>query len=83
MGNYEKVGIYLTSGGFADWALAPSPLGAGIKYSFTMELPGDFRSNTTFFLPPEEIVPVGEETWAFHVAAAKHIIEEFKHIKMP
>ena len=30
-----------------------------------------------FLLPPEQIIPTGEETWAFHMAIARQIILEF------
>ena len=28
-------------------------------------------------LPPEQIIPTGEETWAFHMAIARQIILDF------
>ena len=34
-------------------------------------------NNYAFDLPANQIVPSGEETWAFHVAAARRIIYEF------
>ena len=30
-----------------------------------------------FLLPPEQIIPTGEETWAFHMAVARQIVQEF------
>jgi len=30
-----------------------------------------------FLLPPEQIIPTGEEVWAFHMTAAREIISEF------
>ena len=30
-----------------------------------------------FLLPPEQIIPTGEEIWAFHVSAANQVIQEF------
>lgn len=46
-----------------------------IPYSFGMELrdTGEYG----FLLPPEQILPTAEETWAFHVSAANIIINEY------
>ena len=33
--------------------------------------------NYAFDLPPNQIIPTGEEIWAFHVAAARRIVYEF------
>ena len=52
-----------------DWALGE----AGIPYSMGMEL----RDLDGFILPPSQIIPTGEEVWAFHLTAARMIIEEF------
>jgi hypothetical protein len=54
-----------------DWALGV----AGIPYSIGMEL----RDTGVygFLLPPEQIIPTGEETWAFHKSAGRQIVEEF------
>jgi len=30
-----------------------------------------------FLLPPEQIIPTGEETWAFHMTAAREVAKEF------
>lgn len=46
------------SGTASDWAFET----AGIKYSYTFELPD--TGDQGFLLPPERIRPVGEETWA-------------------
>ena len=46
------------SGTASDWAFD----GAGIKYSYTFELPDE--GDEGFLLSPERIRPVGEETWA-------------------
>ena len=65
--------LYIASGKSKDWAFGV----AGIPYSYGMELrPGRFASNG-FVLPPDQIIPTGEETWAFHQTAARMIIDEF------
>merc|ERR1712066_3152 len=48
---------------------------AGIPCVYSIEL----RDTGTygFLLPPSEIIPNAEETWAFHVVAAQQIIQEF------
>ena len=63
--------LYPASGGSLDYALGEG----GIKYSFGMEL----RDTGTFgfLLPPSQILPTSEETWAFHVSAARDIVAEF------
>ena len=63
--------LYIASGGSMDWALGE----LGIPYSYGMEL-RDTGLNG-FVLPPEEIIPTGEEFWAFHKSAGEQIIEEF------
>jgi hypothetical protein len=63
--------LYIASGGSMDWALGT----AGIPYSYAMELRDTGASG--FLLPPNQIIPTAEETWAFHETAAKMIIEEF------
>ena len=30
-----------------------------------------------FILPPNQIIPTGEEVWAFHMTVARQIIQEF------
>ena len=75
-GKYYDVGcipclLYIASGGSMDWALGE----AGIPYSYGMELRD--TGNYGFLLPPREIIPTAEETWAFHKTAAEVIIEEF------
>merc|ERR1711953_1376249 len=44
-------------------------------YSFAMELRD--TGNYGFILPPEQIIPTGEEVWAFHLTVARQIIQEF------
>jgi len=63
--------LYIASGGSLDWAMGE----AGIPYALAMEL----RDTGTygFLLPPAQIIPTGEETWAFHKSAARQIFEEF------
>ena len=80
VGNYTELGLYRTAGGSADWALGPRPNGAGIKYAMNIELRPTFRDGRGFVLPPNEIIPTGEEIWAFHLSVAKQIIEEFGHL---
>ena len=77
LGHYWEIGLYNWAGGSADWALAEYPKGAGIKYAFYMELRPSLSDDHGFALPPEQIVPTGEEIWAFHLSAARQIIEEF------
>ena len=48
---------------------------AGIPYSMAMELRD--TGSYGFILPPSQIIPTGEEVWAFHLTAARMIIEEF------
>ena len=63
--------LYTASGTSLDWALGV----AGIPYVYSIELrdTGDYG----FILPAAEIIPNAEETWAFHLVAARQIIEEF------
>jgi len=63
--------LYVASGGSLDWTLGE----AGIPYSYGMELRDTGAYG--FLLPPEQIIPTGEETWAFHMAIARQIILEF------
>jgi len=63
--------LYPASGGSLDWTLGE----AGIPYSYGMELRDTGASG--FLLPPEQIIPTGEEVWAFHMTAAREIISEF------
>ena len=63
--------LYIASGGSMDWALGE----AGIPYPYGMELRDTGRYG--FILPPDQIIPTGEETWAFHKTAAEIIIQEF------
>ena len=71
--------MYKTTGGSADWALGPRPNGAGIKYVYGMELRPTQDNQHGFALPPEQIIPTGQEVWAFHLSIAKHLIDEFSN----
>jgi len=63
--------LYVASGGSLDWTLGE----LGIPYSYGMELRDTGAYG--FLLPPEQIIPTGEEAWAFHMCAARNIIKEF------
>ena len=63
--------LYPASGGTIDWAYGE----ARIPYAFAMELRDTGRHG--FILPPEEIIPTGEEVMQFHVSIAEQMIEEF------
>jgi len=63
--------LYVASGGTIDWTLGV----AKIPYSLGMELRD--TGDSGFLLPPSQIVPTGEEVWAFHKTGARQIIEEF------
>ena len=64
--------LYIASGGSMDWAKAT----AGIKYSYGMELRDTGLYG--FLLPPAQIIPTAEETWAFHRSAAEQILDEIE-----
>ena len=55
-------------GGSADWAKAV----AGIKYAFLIELRDSGKHG--FLLPPDQITPTGEETWAGLRTIGKELI---------
>nr|CAD7194051.1 unnamed protein product [Timema douglasi] len=61
--------LYTAPGGSDDWAKGI----AGIKYSYSIELPdtGDYG----FVLPANQIEPVGQETWAAVKAIATHFAD--------
>ena len=63
--------LYVASGGSLDWTLGE----LGIPYSYGMELRDTGAYG--FLLPPEQIIPTGEEAFAFHLTAAREIIKEF------
>jgi len=75
-GKRYKVGcvpciFYIASGSSMDYTHGEMK----IPYTYTIELRDTGVQG--FIIPPEEIVPTGEEIWAFHQVAAKKIIEEF------
>ena len=53
-----------------DWTLGE----LGIPYSYGMELRDTGAHG--FLLPPEQIIPTGEEVWAFHMTVARELIKE-------
>jgi len=63
--------LYTAAGISVDWALGV----AGIPYVYTIELRDTGAYG--FLLPPEQIIPTAEETWAFHEVAARQIMVEF------
>jgi len=63
--------LYTASGTSLDWALGV----VGIPYVYSIELRDTGLYG--FLLPPEQIIPAAEETWAFHEVAARQIMEEF------
>ena len=63
--------LYIASGGVIDYAKGELK----IPYAYGMELRD--TGEHSFMLPPDQIIPTGEEVMAFHVVAAKQIIEEF------
>ncbi len=66
--------LYKASGTAVDWAYAQ----AGIKYSYSIELrDGLDEKGYGFLLPPEQIIPTGQEMYAFQAAVAREIIKEF------
>ena len=62
-----------TPGTISDWVYGE----AGIPYSFIMEL-RDIGGHG-FILPPDQIIPIGEEVMAFHVSIAEQMIKEYEH----
>ena len=69
---------YKPSGTSLDWAFGE----ADIKHSITMELrPGRFDYKNVsegFFLPAAEIIPAGQEVWAFHETVIRELIKSGK-----
>merc|ERR1712121_477352 len=75
-GEYYEVGcipcvLYTAAGTSLDWALGV----AHIPYVYSIELRDTGLYG--FILPPEQIIPTAEETWAFHKVAAEQMISEF------
>ena len=63
--------IYVSTGDSMDWVKQ----NLSIPYTFVIELRGDMNSG--IFTAPSEIIPNGEEVWAFHKEVARRIIKEF------
>ncbi|XP_063243270.1 carboxypeptidase B-like [Bacillus rossius redtenbacheri] len=61
--------MYTSAGGSDDWAKGA----AGVKYSYSVELPDTGQHG--FVLPAAQIEPVGQETWAAVKAIAAHFAE--------
>ena len=66
------------------WASSGSPTGEWLNgdddghhnpRSYGMELRD--TGHYGFLLPPEQIIPTGQEVWAFHMAVAREIIKAF------
>lgn len=75
-GEYYEAGcipcvLYTAAGTSLDWALGV----AHIPYVYSIELRDTGAYG--FLLPPSEIIPTAEETWAFHKVAAEQMIAEF------
>jgi len=62
--------LYIASGSSADWAHGVG----GIKFTTSMELRDTGAYG--FILPPAQIIPTSEETWAFHQAVIRQLISE-------
>jgi len=66
--------LYPAAGGSFDWVKAT----AKVKYTFGMELRPNGRSAANgFILPPSQILPAGEETWAGISVVADEVIRQF------
>lgn len=63
--------IYPAAGSNADWAHGE----LGIKYCYALELRDQGQHG--FLLPPEQIIPASEETWAGISTALRAIAKEF------
>ncbi|KAJ8893656.1 hypothetical protein PR048_006256 [Dryococelus australis] len=61
--------MYTSAGGSDDWVKGA----AGVKYSYSVELPDTGKYG--FVLPASQIEPVGQETWAAIKAIATHFAE--------
>merc|ERR1712240_75284 len=57
--------LYTASGTSLDWALGV----AGVPYVYSIELRD--TGHYGFLLPPSQIIPTAEETWAWHEVAAR------------
>ena len=70
--------IYQASGGAIDWAQTKEDAGGlGVENSVSMELrPRSGSGFEGFSPPPSEIIPTGEEIWAFHKSMAEQILAD-------
>ncbi|XP_042856915.1 carboxypeptidase B-like [Penaeus japonicus] len=59
--------LYAAAGGSDDWAKG----GAGVKYAYTVELRD--TGNYGFVLPPDQIIPTGEETFEALKVVANYV----------
>lgn len=60
--------LYVASGSSVDWAHGE----AGIGFTTSMELRDTGLHG--FILPPDQIIPTAEETWAFHVTVLRELM---------
>jgi len=72
-GKYYETGcipcmLYIASGSSMDWAHGD----AGIPFTTSMELRD--TGIYGFILPPDQIIPTAEETWAFHLTVMREIM---------
>jgi hypothetical protein len=66
--------LYPAAGGSFDWVKSV----AKVKFCFGMELrPSQRSQGNGFVLPPNHIVPAGEETWAGISVVASEVISQF------
>jgi len=63
--------LYIASGNAVDFAKGELE----VPYVYTIELRD--TGHYGFLLPPDQIIPTGEEIMAFHVVMAQQIVEEF------
>jgi len=64
--------LYQSSGSSRDWAHGAG----GFRWVYTLELRD--AGAYGFLLPPEQIIPTAEETWAGLQVIARHLITEEK-----
>ena len=53
------------------------PIPNTLRWLFQQRSKRSYDPMANFDLPPDQIIPTGEEVWAFHVAAARLIEKEF------
>lgn len=61
--------LYTASGSSADWAHGVADIG----FVTSMELRD--TGSYGFILPPEQIIPTAEETWAFHTSVIRDLMQ--------